>query len=375
MPDGADDQRIHILFVNPRLAGGGAERVLTTLLRHIDPAKFKLTLAITDMRGEIFLKDIPDHVTVIDLKLERVRYAFAALTRLIWKLKPDIVYSALAHMNVMLAITKPLWPSGVRFIARPAGFFSEALKQIPNATRWYWLHRIFMRNVDHFIFQSRALRDDFIGKLKLGIASGTVVRNPLDIARIHKLASERIAEKAEGSPFEIVAVGRLSWEKGFDILIDAMALLRARPVHLTIFGGGDLAPELQKRIDDQGLGRHVSLAGFRPNPFPYVRQADLFVLSSRHEGFPNVVLEALACGTPVVATATHGLPEVLEGVPGCESVPIEDSIALADAIARRVGTSRIRVALDVVAAFNAPNVARLYEEVFAKVSRTDSRST
>jgi glycosyltransferase involved in cell wall biosynthesis len=115
----------------------------------------------------------------------------------------------------------------------------------------------------------------------------------------------------------LVSAGRLTYQKGFDMLIDAVARC-TRSVHLTILGEGPLRRELEERARAKGVSDRVRFAGFLKNPYPFFAQSDAFVLSSRYEGFPNVVLEALACGAPVIALpAPGGVREILEPIAGC----------------------------------------------------------
>jgi glycosyltransferase involved in cell wall biosynthesis len=109
----------------------------------------------------------------------------------------------------------------------------------------------------------------------------------------------------------------------------------------------------------------VRFVGFQANPYPYFKRASLFVLPSLYEGFPNVVLEALACGTPVIATALPGLTEVLMQIEGCETVPVGDARALAAAIARRVEDGEKRVNANALDAFDVAGICRRYERALS----------
>ena len=142
-------------------------------------------------------------------------------------------------------------------------------------------------------------------------------------------------------PGLLVAVGRLSEEKGFATLLDAVALLRKRrPVRLVIVGEGPDRVNLEERIKSLQLDDAVELAGFHSNPGAFLERAQLFVSSSRYEGLGNVIIEALACGVPVVSTdAPYGPREILQDGRWGDLVPVGDARALADAIERRLGQS------------------------------------
>ena len=135
----------------------------------------------------------------------------------------------------------------------------------------------------------------------------------------------------------MLGVGRLAHEKGYDRLIDAFALLAGRQpeAQLWLLGDGPEREALEQRAEQAGLARRVHFAGYEANPYPWMRHADVFVQSSRREGLPVAVLEALACGTPVAAfDCAGGTCEILQGVEGTELVPDGNLAALAEAVAR-----------------------------------------
>jgi len=360
-------ERRQVLFLIPSLQGGGAERVIATLLRHLDRTKFRVALAVVNMRDAVFLSDVPEDVELIDLDSSRVRYALAKIVRLIWKRRPDVVLSTLGHLNLALAILRPFLPNDVRYVARETIMVSASLPLYRMTRLWSWGYRFFYRRFDMVICQTDVMRDDLVGNYRLPSGKAAVIHNPVDAKRIRQLATaflpasfERAIDEAGCATVQLVSAGRLSHQKGFDVLIEALALCRNPDLRLTILGDGPLRGDLERLAAEQGVAQQVRFLGFQENPYPFFANADAFVLSSRFEGFPNVVLEALACGTPIVATpAVGGIKEILEAVGGCVLAESVTAAGLARALEHVPRGRRLPEA--VVAPYAMDRIARCYE--------------
>lgn len=362
MPGTAEPRTV--LFLLPSLHAGGAERVTVTLVRHLDPGQFRPVLAVLDGSAPAYADEVPSHVPLLDLGSRRARYSAGAVLRTIRRVRPDAVFSTLGHVNLVLAALRPLLPRGVRLIAREAAVHSAAQPGL----HWRLAYRALYRWIDVVVCQSEAMRRELVGPFGVPPERCVVVPNPVDVARIRERAAEPLPPDAEGmaalaQPNVLVAAGRMAPEKGFDLLLDAMARLGDLPIGLVLLGDGPLRAELEARSVALGLADRVTFAGHRPNPYAWFARAGAFVLSSRFEAFPNVVLEALACGTPVIATpATGGTAGLLEGVPGCVLADAVD----AESLARSIRGFRFgpRAPTDAVVPFDARTVARRYAELF-----------
>lgn len=367
--------RKNVLFVLPSLAGGGAERVIVTLLQYLDRERFRLSLAVVNMQSPAYLADVPADVEVIDLGCRRVRHAAWRLISLIRGRRPDVVFSTLGHLNLMIAFLIPWLPKTSRFIAREASVASKSMYLHSRPWLIAWLYKRLYKRFDRVVCQSESMRDDLIREYGLPAAKAVVIGNPIAIERV-RIQSGEGAVPAEMKPgcFNVVAAGRLSHEKGMDLLLHAVSLCKDIPINAVILGEGPLRGNLERQIAESGLSDRVTLAGFKANPYVYFAHADLFVLSSRVEGFPNVVLEALACGISVAATPCA---DVLDDIlvesgggwlaPGISGPELAETLRAAYAAPRRVPDIR-----RLEARFGAREVAEEYERVLVGTSR-DSR--
>jgi len=325
--------RRKILFLIPSLAGGGAERVFSLLLAHLDRSRFELHLGLLQAEGP-FLPEVPPDVTIHKLHVSRVRYALPALLKLVWRLKPHTVLSTLSHLNLALAICKFLMPRSTRLILRQAWSVNGNMELIKNPNRWNWAYRRFYGNADLIVCQSDYMMEELRRHSCLSPTKLVRIYNPVDLRRVWESAQSG-ERPYPGSGLNIVTAGRLSWEKGYDVLLDAMPeVIRALPsVQVYILGDGPRHEELLEQSHRLALGEVVHFVGFQKNPWPYFWHADLFVLPSRDDALPNALLEALALGKAVVATdCPGGIREILD----CDStivlVPPGNAGELAKAI-------------------------------------------
>lgn len=361
------DPRRQILFLIPTLHGGGAERVIVTLLRYLHRAKFRLVLAVVDCRGAAYRDDVPEDVEFIDLRCSRVRYALPKMIALIWRRRPAVVFSTLGHLNLALAIIRPLLPDGVRYVGRESNIISYIIPQYQNPEWSRWAYCRFYCRLDTVICQSQDMYDDLVQNFVFPPAKAVVIHNPVDLERIRRLSQEPL-ETGFDNPgdgdvrLNLVAAGRLSHQKGFDLLLEALTLCDDTRLHLTLLGEGPLQKELEQFVAGKGLTHQVRFVGFQVNPYPFLAGADAFVLSSRFEGLPNVVLEALACGTPVIATpAPGGLREILQGIDGCVLADSVTAKGLAKAI-QRFPTGQT-LSLTAVDPYAVATIVQHYEKV------------
>lgn len=360
------DQRQKIFFVIPNLNAGGAERVAMILLQHLDRSDFSYTLVVLDDGNGVFVDQVPEDVRLITLGKKRVRAALFALIRLVWKERPALVFSNLSHLNLMLSMFRFLFPGDTKFIARESNIISQNVLLFSSSVVWQYLYKLFYGYFDRVICQSIEMKDDLIKTYSFPATKAVVIPNPVDVNQIRSLAKDGIDPKPADLTF--VACGRLDFQKGFDIMIDALALANLKSVSLIIIGEGVLRRKLEKQAEALGLENKVSFLGFKANPYPFFRQADAFILSSRFEGMPNVVLESLALGTPVIATpAPGGVVELLNNIDGCLIGSDITAESLASAIVTFSQKPLKTISPEIMDHLAAQSIAQQYQTEFRKV--------
>lgn len=295
--------RATILFALPAMCMGGSQRVLANVLAHIDTARFEPHLAVLK-DAEMWL-DVPPNVEVHELGAARARHASLSLTKICWKIRPQTVLSTSAHLNSALVCARPLLPPDTRLLVRQGADITSP-QAAPSRLRALF-YKYAYRRADLVICQSDHMRETLIREFNLPRNKVARIYNPVDIASIAKSATQVPSPFPDGG-LNLVAAGRLSHEKGFDLLLRAMPRVREvfPGVIATLVGEGPEFSALQTLCRELNLESCVKFVGAQRNPYPFLKHADLVVLPSRTEAFPNVVLEAIALGTPVVAANCCG---------------------------------------------------------------------
>jgi glycosyltransferase involved in cell wall biosynthesis len=267
--------------------------------------------------------------------------ATPALARYLRADRPDVLLSGASHVNLVAALARRFSKTDVPLVLRASNYPSGNLRWWPPLEQM--IRRVLRRTLgvvypwaDHIIAVSKGVARDVQRLTGLPDARVTTIYSPVvgpDIARRAAEPTGHPWTADAGVPL-VLAAGRLSLQKDFPTLIRAFARVRAaRAAHLVILGEGRQRDKLEKLVHELGLDVDVALPGRVENPFAWMSRAAVFVLSSAWEGLPGVVIEALACGCPVVSTdCPSGPREILEdGVIG-PLVPVHDDRALATAI-------------------------------------------
>jgi glycosyltransferase involved in cell wall biosynthesis len=303
------------LLLIPHLGGGGAEQVMTLLAEGLSQMKYEVHLGLMT-QASVQPGLLPDWVTVHPLGASRVRAGGFKLLRLVWRLRPNVILSGIAHLNFLVLLLKPLFPRATQVLVRQNSTASSSLAHddLPSYTRFFyhWLYR----RADRIICQSRAMAADLATLAGLDERAMAVLPNPLDLAGIR--ATLGAPSRWPGAGPNLLAIGRLSMEKGFDLLLEAMAqvVVEFPTARLTLLGVGPQEGPLKGLCHQLRLEAVVTFAGYQRHPYAYYPGATLFVLPSRHEGMPNALLEALVADLPVVAMpASGGIESLLADKP------------------------------------------------------------
>jgi glycosyltransferase involved in cell wall biosynthesis len=326
------------LFI-PSLAGGGAERVMLTLAKGFCQRGHSVDLIVVRAEGPL-LNEVPPGVRLIDLGSPRVLSSVFRLARYLKRERPATLLATITNANAAAVIARWLSGQPTRVVIRQAYHLTRGL-EIENFTRLeVTLERLLVRwcypRADLIIAVSKGVAADLQTRSYMRRAAIRVAPNPVVTNELRPLADAQADHPwfRAGEPPVIIGVGRLNVAKQFDVLIRAFAQLRRRTdARLMILGEGEERQTLEQLVQQLGVADAVSLPGFVSNPFPAMAKARVFVLSSAFEGLPGVLIQALACGTTVVATDCDSGPrEVLQGGRFGRLVPVGDVDALADAI-------------------------------------------
>ena len=304
-------KKISIIFILPDLESGGAERIVTTIANHLSRDLFDPKILLLRKEGG-YLNLVKEDVEIIDIDTERIRHSLKPILKEIYKRKPQIVFSGFGEVNAYLSLFIKLFPS-TKFIARETNVVSEHVTR--KEIRFFYK---FYNNYHQIIAQSDDMRQDLIGNFSVRESKIIKINNPVDFDFINSKLN--ISSKPESFKYNfknVVAIGNLSARKGFDNLLKVFSRLKNENVLLHILGDGRDKEILHQMKEFLGL-KNVIFHGRQGNPYEFLKFADLFILSSRYEGFPNVLLEAGACGTYALANnCPGGITEIIqEGING-----------------------------------------------------------
>jgi glycosyltransferase involved in cell wall biosynthesis len=318
--------------------GGGVQRGRVTIANALAARGVEVACVLPEAEGP-FLERLAPNVTLVDLGTRRPIALVRRFARYLRKRKPAAVIASQQHAIVAAVLARCLARSDILLAAVQHNTLSELCRQSRRpSVRWLLplAARALFRAADRVCAVSEGVAKDLAALTGIPARDIRIVHNPTvtpEIAQQAALKSGHDWLDAKDQPV-ILGAGNLIPIKDFATLIRAFARIRqTRPVRLVILGDGEERTKLAGLAQELGVAGDVALPGFKPNPYAFMARADAFALASRVEGMPNTIIEALACGCPVVSTdCPSGPAEILENGRHGRLVPVGDDAALADAI-------------------------------------------
>ena len=327
------DTGLDVVIVLPSLAQGGAERVMVNHAIGLRETGDRVRVVLTDGSadgGGALRASLPSDVAVIALGQTRVRAALPTLMRLLRRDIPDVIVVTHTHLNLALCAVRPFLPRRTGLVLREPTHAPVLLDGRSTRARRI-AQRMLYRRADTVIATSGVMEDDL---RQLTRASVVMLPNPVLVTEVRSAAATDLVARPPNGGRRFVSVGRLDRLKSLPDLLTAFAAGSRSEDELVLVGEGPARSQLLAMALELGIHDRVHLRGFLAEPWNEIATADAFVLASRAEGMPNAALEALAVGTPVIATEDLDVLTDLRDSAGATAVTLVPRVRLADAIAR-----------------------------------------
>jgi len=327
----------HVAIFLPSLRGGGAERVMLTVGKQLSEENYQIDFVLVKATGR-FLDQIPSGINLVDLNARRVLTALPALIRYLRSQRPAILLSSLPHINLAAIIASQLARTRTKVVVIEHNTLSQSINYSSQKTARFLpiLMRFFYRFANQIVAVSNGVAVDLEQMLKLPKSRLSVIYNPVITPDLLGKANRPITHPwyQEHNTPVILAIGRLTQAKCFDLLLRSFQKARLQEdANLIILGEGPDRKALEALTDKLNLRDHVQLPGFVDNPYQYIKNSNLFVLSSLWEGLPTVLIEALYLGVPIISTdCPSGPKEILKNGRWGTLIPMKDADALTTAI-------------------------------------------
>ena len=363
-----------VAFYLRMLAGGGAERVIVNLMRDFVQRGVNVDLVLNIVEGP-YLEQVPDSVRIVPLGTPRLLSGLPKLAGYLRRERPTALFAAL-HYNAEIALwAKRLAGAATRVVVSERNTLSIHAQHQTDNERWSpMLARLFYPWADGIVAISQGVARDLSQVTGMPRSRIQVIYNPVETLAVQQRAREPLEHPwfARGESPVILGVGRLNAQKDFPTLIRAFAQVRAvRPCRLMILGQGPERQTLEALIVELGLQDDVAIPGFVSNPYAYMGRAAVFALSSAWEGFGNVIVEAMAVGTPVISTNCQSGPaEILDKGKYGALVPVGDSDAMAQAILQVLSGQVNRVDSAWLEQFSLATISQQYLNILGVAAQT-----
>lgn len=329
-----------ITFFLPSLEAGGAERNVVNILKNINRDHYAVTLVLADKKGA-FLEQIPLEIPIVGLRAKSLVSIFYALRRYFATEKPDVFISSFERFSAVSILARKFSRVKTKCIiiehTTPSSLYKTTKKMSHKIVAYFFLRPLlsfFYKKADAIICVSRAVKDDLLQYVKSPNLL-SIIYNPVVVEELSRLSKEEIDQEwlQNMQTPVIIAVGRLVPAKDYPTLLKAFSLvLQKTPAHLVIVGEGGEQQALEKLSKTFAIDQQVHFLGFQKNPYKYMLRANLFVSTSKREGFSNAIVEAMALGVPVIAAKAAGPVEIIDHGKNGLLVPIGDAPMLSEKI-------------------------------------------
>ena len=321
----------------PTLVGGGAEKVSVTLANSLVNLGYPVDFVLSNAVGA-HLSTLDPKISLFDLKQKRILTSFLGLIKYLREQQPAILISGLSNANTAALLATTLTHLTCKVLILHHNSWSQVLKNNPPPMEYFlfFLSKILYPRAAKIIAVSNEIADELARMKTIKPIHVEYIYNPVVTPELIESSRQKpnhpwLIEKTEPV---LIGIGRLVQEKDFENLIRAFHKVQQQVAcKLLILGEGPDRPKLEALIKQLGLSERIELPGFVKNPYAFLAYSDLFILSSRSEGLPTVLIEAMACGTPVVSTnCISGPAEILENGKYGALVPVGNVDMLANAM-------------------------------------------
>ena len=374
-------EKLKLWYMVPSLGYGGTTRIAAALVKYakhfdVEIVVLKRTSSDKTMPENINYYPLAENVPFwVQSRLLKTVFYFRQINKSLRENVPSIVLGDVTALNTILLLNRVLYGEPKRLIVRMGNIKSKSLraeKSIRAIVERLSIKYLFPK-ATAIITPTKAVRDDLIANFRIPEERIFVIPNPLDIEAIQEAASEPVNHPWFSDSIPVITtVGRLSPRKGIEYLIEAIRILilhKKEKCRLLIVGNGPRRVELQAKVEKEKLTDYITFLGEQPNPFKFVAKSSLYIHPALWEGFGYAVVEAMACGIPVIAMKDSGGPEEIinDGVDGF-LIPPADPGVMAEAILRLLNdeTLRNRIAIQAkerAQQFDARRIVPTYEKV------------